>query len=430
MADSGARSGTVIGGKWRVEHLLGQGGMADVYAATHRNGKRAALKILHRELIEKAGTLRRFRREGYVANRVGHPAVVVVDDDDVCEDGAPYLVMELLEGATLESLREKAGGKLPLSQVLCLGETLMDVMAAAHRRGIVHRDVKPSNLFLTRSGSLKVLDFGIARIGDRSKPGETTVECCLGTPAYMSPEQARGRWELVDARSDIYSVGATLFTLFTGRPVHEALTRNEQLGLAMTAEAPSLVGRVPELPDRFARIVDRALRYAPEERWPDAESMHREWLNALHGEPSAEAATLLRARSARSKPSRWLAITAIFMAVLATCASIGNTTERIRLSVSTRAAVKPVLALAKTKLASPAGAPRPLPTLARISAPNTLGMPHRVPPSAHVKRHPAQALVRALPADVMALRATSEVRTAAATQGAADTIDGQLDRRR
>jgi len=283
MSGPGSRNGAIINGKWHVDRLLGSGGMAEVYAATHRNGKRAALKILHRELAGKPVTLRRFRREGYAANRVGHPAVVIVDDDDVCEDGAPYLVMELLLGQTLEELRNARGGKLSLAEVAPLAVELMAVMAAAHQKGVVHRDIKPSNLFVTLQGALKVLDFGIARVSDARDHGDATAECFLGTPAYMSPEQARGRWERVDARSDIYSIGATLFTLLTGRPVHEAATRNEQLGLAMAVQAPALRGRVPEVSDDLAAVVDRSLRYDSEQRWPSAEAMRRAWRDASQG---------------------------------------------------------------------------------------------------------------------------------------------------
>ncbi len=290
MSGSGSRTGAVINGKWRVDHLLGQGGMAEVYAATHRNGKRAALKILHAELASKPATLRRFRREGYAANRVGHPAVVTVDDDDVCEDGAPYLVMQLLEGRTLEELRTAHGGKLPVQHVVRWAAELMAVMAVAHRKGVVHRDIKPSNLLVTSAGTLKVLDFGIARVTDAEESGDNTAECFLGTPSYMSPEQARGRWDLVDARSDIYSIGATLFTLLSGRTVHEAATRNEQLGLAMTAQARSLCAVAPELPEGLAEVIDGALRYDPHRRWASVEALRRAWLVAAGSDDMEEPA--------------------------------------------------------------------------------------------------------------------------------------------
>jgi serine/threonine-protein kinase len=168
----------------------------------------------------------------------------------------------------------------------------MEVIAAAHAKGVVHRDIKPSNLLVTRSGALKVLDFGIARVSDVQDGGDNTAESFLGTPSYMSPEQARGRWDLVDDRSDIYSIGATLFTLLSGRLVHEAGTRNEQLGLAMTAQAPPLRGTVPELPDSLAHVVDKALRYDRERRWPTVEAMRGAWLqvarSVLELGPSAE----------------------------------------------------------------------------------------------------------------------------------------------
>src|SRR6185295_5196647 len=160
------------------------GGMACVYAATHRNGMRGAVKLLHPEFALDEGTRARFLREGYVANRVAHPGAVQVLDDDATEDGTVFLVMELLEG---EALRTRAasrpGGKLEIIEVLNIADQLLDVLAAAHARGIVHRDIKPDNLFWTRDGRLKVLDFGIARALEiEGLSGGTKTGSVIGTP--------------------------------------------------------------------------------------------------------------------------------------------------------------------------------------------------------------------------------------------------------
>ncbi len=270
-----ARLGTVLHGKWQLDSLLGIGGMAVVYAATHRNGKRAAVKVLHPEQSLSPTVRARFLREGYVANKVDHPGAVSILDDDLAEDGSYFLVMELLEGDVIDA-RIQGGGTMPLGDVLAITDQVLDVLAAAHAKNIIHRDLKPQNLFLTRDGTVKVLDFGIARLRELSTaahvPGATTSST-MGTPAFMPPEQARGRWAEVDAQSDIWAVGATMFTLITGRYVHEAPTVNEQLLAAMTVPAPALASVAPDVPPAVAAIVDRALEYLCDERWSSAREM-------------------------------------------------------------------------------------------------------------------------------------------------------------
>jgi len=156
--------GAVVRDKYTIDGVLGVGGMAVVYKATHRNQAEFALKMLHPELSLHSDVRARFLREGYAANSVKHPGAVLVVDDDVAEDGAAFLVMELLRGRTAEQLASDWGGRLPLDMTLAVAEQLLEVLAAAHEKGIVHRDVKPANLFVTRDGTLKVLDFGIARV--------------------------------------------------------------------------------------------------------------------------------------------------------------------------------------------------------------------------------------------------------------------------
>ncbi len=270
-----ARLGTVLKGKWRLDAVIGIGGMACVYAATHRNQSRVAIKMLHPEVALDAEVTMRFLREGYVANAVGHPGTVTVLDDDVTEDNAPFLVMELLIGQTLDTMLAFQPEGLPAREVLPLIDQLLDVLATAHEKGIVHRDLKPENLFLTSEGRLKVLDFGIARLREQSRAtgAGTRAGSVLGTPAFMAPEQALGRWNEVDQRTDIWAVGATAFTLLCGRFVHEAQTIQEQLVLSATRPAPPLRTLAPVVPDALATVVDRALAFQREHRFQDARTM-------------------------------------------------------------------------------------------------------------------------------------------------------------
>jgi len=272
-----ARIGSVIKDKWRLDKLLGVGGMACVYSATHRNKKRAAVKMLHREYSTDSAIRERFLREGYLANSVGHRGVVTVDDDDIAEDGAAFIVMELLDGETLEQRWRRKEHRLPVEEVLAVADQVLDALAAAHAQGIIHRDLKPENLFLTRDGVVKLLDFGIGRLKElKGVPTTTLSGAAMGTPAFMAPEQARGRWDEVDGQTDLWALGATLFTLLTGKYVHEGQTVNETLALAVTEQARSLKTLRPELPERVIRLIDRALSYAKPARFADARAMQAE----------------------------------------------------------------------------------------------------------------------------------------------------------
>jgi serine/threonine protein kinase len=232
------RVGTTIKGKWTLEKLLGVGGMAAVYVGVHRIGQRSAIKILHPEVARSPELCARFEQEAHAVNRFTHPNVVAIRDVDVTEDGAPFLVMELLEGTSLADLAARPGG-VETAELLRLADALLDVLVAAHAQGIVHRDIKPDNLFVTRDGTLKVLDFGIARVKDGMKELRTRAGAMLGTAPYMAPEQILGRD--VDARVDLFAVGATMFRLLAGRRIHEASSEPELL--VKMATVPNLVAR-------------------------------------------------------------------------------------------------------------------------------------------------------------------------------------------
>src|SRR5688572_8798492 len=162
------RVGVTLKEKWTLDELVGVVGMAAVYSATHRNGMRVAVKMLHTELSVDPEVRSRFLREGYLANKVDHAGAVAVLDDETAEDGAVFLVMELLEGETLAHRFERKARTLLIEEVLLIADKVLDILAAAHDKHIVHRDIKPDNIFLTRAGDVKVLDFGIARLREMS----------------------------------------------------------------------------------------------------------------------------------------------------------------------------------------------------------------------------------------------------------------------
>jgi serine/threonine-protein kinase len=268
------RVGTTIRGKYRIDAFLAAGTMANVYAATHRNGSKVALKILHRELASDPALRERFKREGYFANSIGHEGVIRAIDDDVTEDGCAYLVMELLEGETLEERRRRLGGKVPLRQALDVVDLVLGVLAAAHAKDVLHRDVKPDNVFITRTGAVKVLDFGVARFNDgKSSSDMTGTGMVLGTPAFMPPEQALGRRHEVDARSDLWGVGATLFVALTGQPVHAGGDAKQKLIATARTPARPIRDVAPEVPRAVASVVDRALAFHRDDRWESALAM-------------------------------------------------------------------------------------------------------------------------------------------------------------
>jgi len=270
-----ARVGTILKKKWHLDQLLGVGGMAAVYAATHRNRKRVAIKMLHAELSQDEAIRKRFLREGYIANSVAQRGAVAVDYDDVSEDGLAFLVMELLDGETIEHRWRRKDRSMSPHEALSLVDQVLETLAAAHGQGIIHRDLKPENMFLTLDGTVKVLDFGIARVRELSTPQTTLAGSAIGTPAFMAPEQARGRWQDVDGRTDLWAVGATLYTLITGKFVHAGENAQETLALAATRPARSIAERRPDLHPSLIAFIDKALSYDMAGRFPDAATMQQ-----------------------------------------------------------------------------------------------------------------------------------------------------------
>ena len=280
--DAGALSGRLLCGKWLLERVLGVGGTSAVYQARHRNGKAVAVKILHPHLAATPAVRKRFLDEASLTNKVGHAGVVSVLDDDVADDGTVFLVMDLLCGETLANRLEREGPVRAWTEAVELTADLLDVLAAAHDKGVVHRDLKPSNVFLTHDGQVKVLDFGIGRVRDLHSESRTPQGAVLGTPGFMAPEQARGALNKVDERTDLWSVGATLFLTLTGRTVHLGSSAQELMIASATQAAPP-IQRFAAVPRSVAEVIDRSLRFEPNERWPDARSMCTALLCALQG---------------------------------------------------------------------------------------------------------------------------------------------------
>ncbi len=272
MAFAKVRLGTVLKGKYRLDDVVGYGGMAVVFRATHRNQAELAVKVLHPKLARVNGVRQRFLREGYAANSVKHKGAVLVLDDDVDDDGSTFLVMELLHGQSCELIWQRRGGTFPLRSALTVAHEALDVLASAHTRGIVHRDIKPANLFVTTDGVLKVLDFGIAKVLD-AVSAHSTGRLPIGTPAFMSPEQALGESNAVGPQTDVWAMGATLFSLLSGELVHDAPTAHQILVKTATEKPRSLASVVPFLSKDVVELVDRALYADPKARWASAAEM-------------------------------------------------------------------------------------------------------------------------------------------------------------
>jgi serine/threonine protein kinase len=269
-----ARVGQILKGKWTIERLISVGGMSAVYGATHRNGRRAAIKVLQAGFASDPEVRRRFLREGYVANKIDHPGAVRILDDDIAGDGAPFLVMELLEGESVSAWLSRAGGTLPVPEVLAVAEQLLEVLQVAHDHGIVHRDIKPGNVFVTTAGHTKLLDFGLARIRDGVLSLiPTAAGIVMGTAGYMAPEQARGAPDEIDARTDLFAVGALVFRALVGSVVNRRATPFDTMIAAMKDPAPPFASVLPGAGPLLAQAMDRALAFDKRARWQTAQAM-------------------------------------------------------------------------------------------------------------------------------------------------------------
>ncbi len=297
-ADEDPLIGAVLSDTYEVVRVIGEGGMGRVYEARHQRlrNKRYAIKVLHSELAGKPEVVSRFQREAEAASALLHPNVVGVYDVNRAPDGRPYIVAELLEGEQLGELLEREG-KLPPARAVRIVRQICRALIAAHSRGIVHRDVKPENVCLVGEStvpSVKVLDFGISKVAELGSD-LTRTGVVMGTPAYMAPEQARG--DKVDARADIYAVGAILYRAITGRRPFEGLDQMATLTAVLTEEPPRPRAVDTAVPEALELVIQRAMARSPEDRYQTMSELEAELAPFDQAELSSDARTLLAARA-------------------------------------------------------------------------------------------------------------------------------------
>ena len=285
VQDASKLVGRTIEKKYRIEEMIGRGGMGAVFRAINtRIGKSVAIKVLLRGYEKGSESERRFRREARVAGSLGHPNIVEVFDLGHLDDGAPFQVMELLEGQTLAD-RIRIEGALPVDEVLDVAEEVLSALEAAHDRGIVHRDLKPDNVFLLeRQGvvTAKLLDFGVSKslTGDQTM-SLTQTGMVVGTPYYLAPEQARGDRD-IDHLVDLWAMGVVLYEGLTGTLPYRADNYNALLAKILSTRPTSLAKIRPQIDPRVAEIVETAMAHERRDRYESADEMLRE-LRAARG---------------------------------------------------------------------------------------------------------------------------------------------------
>ncbi len=294
-------------GAYRVARLLGVGGMGRVYKGVHPTiGSRVAIKVLSRECSDRKDLVERFFAEAKAVNMIRHESIVNVLDLAMLPDGRPYIIMEYLDGAPLANLVDAAIEQqrpLPLGGVARLTAEVLDALGAAHAKGIVHRDLKPDNIYVTPSGRPKVLDFGIAKLTDTSTHSSTRTGSLLGTPHYMSPEQAAGR--TVDHRADIYAIGIILYECFTGTKPFQADALFDLLRMHVEAPPPPPRQRRPDLPPELEHVILVALAKQPEHRFASAQAMSMALQHATSQLAPEQWAPLTVTRGPVTNPGAW-----------------------------------------------------------------------------------------------------------------------------
>jgi serine/threonine protein kinase len=314
-------------GSYEIMSLIGKGGMGEVYRAHDaRLGRDVAIKVLPEQFSKDADRLRRFEQEARAAGILNHPNIIAIYDVGT-DEGAPYVVSEFLKGGTLREVLESR----PIAFRLAVdyAAQIAGGLSAAHDKGIVHRDLKPDNVFITKDGRAKILDFGLAKLSETqpvnqsalpTMAGGTEPGVVMGTVGYMSPEQVRG--QTVDHRSDIFSFGCILYEMLSGRRAFKGESGVETMSAILKEEPPDLSAEHPHVPLALSRIIRRCLEKLPDRRFRSAADLEFA-LNSLapptgSGSVSAAAGRPRRIRS-RFATAIWMFVA---LAVLATVAGI------------------------------------------------------------------------------------------------------------
>lgn len=308
-------------GPYLIEELIATGGFGTVFRARHEKlGRLAALKVLHADLAGSAESVERFRREAHAVNLIQHANVVDIFDVGVLEDGRPYFVMEYLEGQDLESHIARHG-PMPPSQVTEVFESLCAALTATHAKGIVHRDIKASNVFMAAYGEQRrvvLLDYGVAKLLDGGQSDLTTARHIVGTPTCMAPEQIRG--EAVDGRTDVYALGALAFHLLTGKVVFGGESPAMMQHLHLSAKPP-LPSEAAGLEHHFDGLIACAMAKRAQDRYPD--------VAALLAAMRRAAAATIPATPARPRPRGHRPVIAVYVGASSRSAALDELAQAV-----------------------------------------------------------------------------------------------------
>jgi eukaryotic-like serine/threonine-protein kinase len=331
--------GVVLEGNYRLNRLLSEGGMGSVFEATQlRLSRRVAVKIMAPELTESTEALARFRREVEVTSQLAHPHVIQLYDFGTAPSGEPFLVMEFLEGEDLEH-RLLRVGRLPLGDAVDLVRQIGSALAATHAKGIVHRDLKPANIFLLPlegvGDFVKLVDFGISKVRT-ARTKLTRAFTMVGTPEYMSPEQAVGSVDDVDHRSDQWALGCMAWRMLSAQVPFQGRDLKELLSRVVQQEPPSLATLVPDLPREVEAVLRRALAKRQADRFPTITAFVRAFEAAAARKAAAPAAApaVQRAAAPEAPPQRAAAAARPAAAAAPAAASSGGLSRWLIVIVS------------------------------------------------------------------------------------------------